>query len=249
MRVLIAESDLFISSPLIRMLRNASYTVDHATSGSDTINMLKYYDYDLLITEMSLDDMEGHEIIRRIRRAQITTPIMVISSLMQPQAKVMAFAAGADDYVIKPYDNDEILARVQALMRRAHGFAEPRIKVGPLELDLSSRMISIGGQFLHLTSKEYAIMELLIVRRGAILTKDTFLNHLYGGIDEPEMKIIDVFICKLRRKLQRFGAGHMITTVWGRGYILTEDQTASLPSDPPSDAQQTSSQAALREAI
>ncbi|MXV35200.1 MULTISPECIES: response regulator transcription factor [unclassified Saccharibacter] len=246
MRVLIAESDLFISSPLIRMLRNASYTVDHATSGSDTINMLKYYDYDLLITEMSLEDMEGHDIIRQIRRAQITTPIMVISTLMQPQAKVMAFAAGADDYVIKPYDNDELLARVQALMRRAHGFAEPRIKVGPLELDLSSRMISIDGQFLHLTSKEYAIMELLIVRRGAILTKDTFLNHLYGGIDEPEMKIIDVFICKLRRKLQRFGAGHMITTVWGRGYILAEE-----PEQPASPALSSSTHAApnLREAI
>lgn len=246
MRVLIAESDLFISSPLIRMLRNASYTVDHATSGGDTINMLKYYDYDLLITEMSLEDMEGHDIIRQIRRAQITTPIMVISTLMQPQAKVMAFAAGADDYVIKPYDNDELLARVQALMRRAHGFAEPRIKVGPLELDLSSRMISIDGNFLHLTSKEYAIMELLIVRRGAILTKDTFLNHLYGGIDEPEMKIIDVFICKLRRKLQRFGAGHMITTVWGRGYILTEEPAQPDPSTPPSSAHTTSH---LREAI
>ncbi|MXV43993.1 response regulator [Saccharibacter sp. 17.LH.SD] len=231
MRILIAESDLFVASPLIKMLRNVSYTVDHAASGGDAINMLKYYDYDLLIAELTLEDMDGHDVIQRIRKAQSTTPIMVISHLTQPQFKVTAFAAGADDYVVKPYDNDEVLARVRALMRRAHGVSASRLHVGPIELDLNNRMVSINGEFLHLTSKEYAILELLIIRKGAVLTKDTFLNHLYGGIDEPEMKIIDVFICKLRRKLQRFGADHMITTVWGRGYILHDDQKLHVQND------------------
>lgn len=130
----------------------------------------------------------------------------------------------------KPYDAGELVARLQAVMRRSRGFAEPKLRVGNLELDLNGKNVTVDGAPLHLTGKEYAILELLVIRKGSVLTKDAFLNHLYGGIDEPEMKIIDVFICKLRRKLQNVGAGNLIATVWGRGYILREDDTAEIPS-------------------
>lgn len=227
MRILIAESDVTIANSLSTLLRNASYTIDHTESGEEALEMLKHYDYDLFISELTLSDGEGYEVIRRLRRAQVSLPVMILSGVMRSQAKVRAFSIGADDFVVKPYDKDELLARIQALIRRARGFAEPRLRVGPLELNLESRMVNISGHSLHLTGKEYAILELLVIRKGAVLTKDTFLNHLYGGIDEPEMKIIDVFICKLRRKLQQYGAENLISTVWGRGYIMRDDEETS----------------------
>lgn len=230
MRILIADSDSVAVGHLIKVLGKSSYTVDHVKTADEALNMFKHYDYDLFITELGLSDLPGEELIRQLRRSRVSTPIMVLSSRTDSQTKVAAFSAGADDYVTKPFDISEAQARIQALTRRAYGISEPRLRVGPLELDLESRMVSVNGHFLHLTSKEYAILELLLLRKGAVLTKDMFLNHLYGGIDEPEMKIIDVFICKLRRKLQRFGAEHMITTVWGRGYILQDPAVTSATS-------------------
>lgn len=226
MRILIAENDSIAVEQLITVLERFSYQVEHVKTADDALNMFKHYQYDLFITALGLPDLPGEELIRQLRRSRVATPIMVISSQTDAQTKVAAFSAGADDYVTKPFDMSETRARVQALTRRAYVASEPRLCVGPLELDLESRMVSVNGQFLNLTSKEYSILELLLLRKGAVLTKDMFLNHLYGGIDEPEMKIIDVFICKLRRKLQRFGAEHMIITVWGRGYIL-QDPTAT----------------------
>ena len=230
MRILIADSDSVTVGHLVKVLGKSSYAVDHVKTADEALNMFKHYDYDLFITELNLSDLPGEELIRQLRRSRISTPVMVLSVRTESQVKVAAFSAGADDYVTKPFDMSEAQARIQALTRRAYGISEPRLRVGPLELDLESRMVSVNGHFLHLTSKEYSILELLLLRKGAVLTKDMFLNHLYGGIDEPEMKIIDVFICKLRRKLQRFGAEHMITTVWGRGYILQDPAAASIPN-------------------
>jgi len=236
MRILLVDSDQSAAATLSQTLRNATFTVDHTPSGEEAIEMLRHYDYDVVVLELMLNDLEGYEVIRRIRAAGITTPILVLSALLRSQAKIRAFSMGADDYMTKPYDAGELVARLQAVMRRSRGFAEPKLRVGNLELDLNGKNVTVDGAALHLTGKEYAILELLVIRKGSVLTKDAFLNHLYGGIDEPEMKIIDVFICKLRRKLQNVGAGNLIATVWGRGYILREDdvaETAALASLPP----------------
>jgi len=129
---------------------------------------------------------------------------------------------GADDYITKPFDKEELIARIQAVIRRSKGYSQPLLKVGGLQLNLDSREVLVNDRTVHLTGKEYAILELLVLRKGMVLTKEAFLNHLYGGIDEPEMKIIDVFICKLRKKLAHAGAGNLIGTVWGRGYMMRD---------------------------
>jgi two-component system cell cycle response regulator CtrA len=148
--------------------------------------------------------------------------VLILSGLARPQAKVKGFGMGADDYITKPFDKEELVARIQAVIRRSKGYSQPLLKVGALLLNLDSREVQVEGREVHLTGKEYAILELLVLRRGMVLTKEAFLNHLYGGIDEPEMKIIDVFICKLRKKLAQAGAGNLIGTVWGRGYMMRD---------------------------
>ncbi|GBQ95676.1 two component response regulator CtrA [Acetobacter nitrogenifigens DSM 23921 = NBRC 105050] len=222
MRVLLVEDDMGAVGEIAQIMKSAGFTVDHVAAGEEAIEMLRHYDYDLAVLELMLRDMEGYEVVRRVRAARVTTPIIVLSSLTRPQAKVKAFSVGADDYLTKPFDADELVARMQAILRRSKGFSEPTLRIGSLCLSLDSREVKVDEAPVHLTGKEYAILELLVLRKGMVLTKDAFLNHLYGGMDEPEMKIIDVFICKLRKKLQAAGAGNLITTVWGRGYMLRE---------------------------
>ncbi|RUT25425.1 DNA-binding response regulator [Asaia sp. W19] len=230
MRLLLVESDKANANALIKTLKQSGITVDHAQTGHEAIDMLRHYDYDLAMTELQLEDLEGYEVIRRARKIQIQTPIIVVSGLTRAQAKIKAFHAGADDYITKPFDTEELVARLQAVVRRSRGYSTAIMTVGPLSIDLNAKAASVDGHPLQLTGKEYAILELLVLRRGNVLTKDAFLNHLYGGIDEPEMKIIDVFICKLRRKLQQFGAGSLIGTVWGRGYVLRDETRVTEPA-------------------
>ena len=223
MRVLLAEDDVVAAQGMIVILKAAGFTVDHTDMGREALEMVRRYDYDLILLDLMLPDIEGYEVVRRMRAARLSTPVIVLSSLCRPQAKVKAFAVGADDFITKPFDQAELVARMQAILRRSKGYSEPTLRVGSLQLNLDSREVSVESQPVHLTGKEYAILELLVLRKGMVLTKDVFLNHLYGGMDEPEMKIIDVFICKLRKKLQAAGAGHLIATVWGRGYMLRDD--------------------------
>jgi two-component system cell cycle response regulator CtrA len=148
--------------------------------------------------------------------------VLILSGLSRPQAKVKGLGLGADDFITKPFDKAELLARMQAVVRRSKGFSQPTLRIGPIELNLDSREVWVDSKQVHLTGKEYSILELLVLRKGMVLTKEAFLNHLYGGLDEPEVKIVDVFICKLRKKLAQAGADGMIGTVWGRGYMIRE---------------------------
>jgi two-component system cell cycle response regulator CtrA len=159
----------------------------------------------------------------------VETPVLILSGLNEPERKVRGLGVGADDYLTKPFDRAELVARLQAIVRRSKGHAQPVVQVGQLEVNLEARTAHVGGQTLHLTGKEYGILELLAMRKGTTLTKEQFLNHLYGGIDEPELKIIDVFICKLRKKLTQASQGeNYIETVWGRGYVLREPEGGDL---------------------
>jgi two-component system cell cycle response regulator CtrA len=222
MRVLLVEDDLTTSRAVTMMLRGIGAIVDQTDTGEEALELVRHYDYDIVVLDLLLPDMEGYEVVRRMRGARLETPVLILSGLARPQAKVKGFGMGADDYITKPFDKEELVARIQAVIRRSKGYSQPLLKVGALLLNLDSREVQVEGREVHLTGKEYAILELLVLRRGMVLTKEAFLNHLYGGIDEPEMKIIDVFICKLRKKLAQAGAGNLIGTVWGRGYMMRD---------------------------
>lgn len=221
-RVLLVEDDLTAARGISLMLRADGSIVDQTDTGEEALELARHYDYDAVLLDLMLPDIEGYEVVRRLRAARIDTPVVIVSGLSRPQAKVKGLSLGADDYITKPFDRSELLARIQAVVRRSKGYSQSTLQIGAMQLSLDSREVHVDGQQVHLTGKEYSILELLVLRKGMILTKEAFLNHLYGGMDEPEMKIIDVFICKLRKKLAQAGAGNLIGTVWGRGYTLRD---------------------------
>ena len=232
MRVLLVEDDLTSARGITLMLKADGAIVDQTETGEEALELARHYDYDIVVLDLMLPDMEGYEVVRRMRAARQDTPVLILSGVNRPQAKVKGFGVGADDFISKPFDKAELIARLQAIVRRSKGHSQPTLRVGNMVLNLESRDVAVDGQPVHLTGKEYAILELLVLRKGMVLTKEAFLNHLYGGMDEPEMKIIDVFICKLRKKLAQAGADNLIGTVWGRGYMIREPAQSPLAAEP-----------------
>jgi two-component system cell cycle response regulator CtrA len=191
--------------------------------GEDGLEIGKLYDYDIIVLDLMLPDIDGYEVLRRLRAARVQTPTLILSGLTGLDDKIKGLGVGADDYLTKPFDKRELIARIQAIVRRSKGHPDSVIPTGKLKVNLDARTVEVDGQPLHLTGKEYGILELLSLRKGTTLTKEMFLNHLYGGMDEPELKIIDVFVCKLRKKLSSAtGGDNYIETVWGRGYVLRD---------------------------
>ncbi len=225
MRVLLVEDDSSTAKSIELMLKSEGYVVDNTDLGEDGLDLGKIYDYDIIILDLMLPDMDGYEVLKRLRASKVETPILILSGLTELDNKIKGLGFGADDYLTKPFDKRELIARIQAIVRRSQGHAQSIIKTGRVAVNLDTRTVEVDGKPLHLTGKEYGIIELLSLRKGTTLTKEMFLNHLYGGMDEPEVKIIDVFICKLRKKLEDATDGdNYIETVWGRGYVLRDPQ-------------------------
>lgn len=223
MRVLLIEDDKTVSQNIALILKKENMVVDTSYLGEDGIEVAKLYEYDIIILDILLPDMEGYDVLKRLRAAHINTPVLILSGLNTPDKKVKGFGYGADDYLTKPFDRTELIARVNAIVRRTKGHADSIIRTGGMEINLNSKIVTVDGKVLNLTSKEYSLFELLALRKGTTINKEQFLNHLYGGLDEPEMKIIDVFLCKIRRKLEKLTQNEeYIQTVWGRGYILKD---------------------------
>lgn len=221
MRILLIEDDTTTSRAIATMLRSEGFVCDTTDLGEDGLEIGRIYEYDIIILDLLLPDMDGYEVLKGLRASDIKTPILILSGLGEITDKVKGLGFGADDYLTKPFNKVELLARLHAIIRRSHGHSQSVIKTGRLTVNLQNRTASVDNQVLPLTGKEYAILELLSLRKGSTLTKEMFLNHLYGGMDEPELKIIDVFICKLRRKLAlALNDDTYIETVWGRGYVL-----------------------------
>jgi two-component system cell cycle response regulator CtrA len=225
MRVLLIEDDSATAQSIELMLKSEGFNVYTTDLGEEGVDLGKIYDYDLILLDLNLPDMSGMDVLRQLRVAKINTPIMILSGTAEIDTKVKSFGGGADDYMTKPFHKDELVARIHAVVRRSKGHAQSVIRTGDILVNLDAKTVEVNGSRVHLTGKEYQMLELLSLRKGTTLTKEMFLNHLYGGMDEPELKIIDVFICKLRKKLAASTNGnHHIETVWGRGYVLRDPQ-------------------------
>ncbi|MCH2166507.1 MAG: response regulator transcription factor [Oceanicola sp.] len=229
MRVLLVEDDPTTAKSIEMMLTHANLNVYATDLGEEGIDLAKLYDYDLIILDLGLPDMTGHEVLRQLRMSRIETPILILSGADDTENKIRGFGFGADDYLTKPFHREELVARIHAIIRRSKGHAQPVIKTGKISVNLDAKTVEADNRAVHLTGKEYQMLELLSLRKGTTLTKEMFLNHLYGGMDEPELKIIDVFICKLRKKLSNAtGGDNYIETVWGRGYVLRDPEPDQL---------------------
>src|SRR5215510_10613930 len=198
MRVLLVEGDATTAASIKQMLTEENFSCCDTTDlGEDGLEIGKLYDYDIILLDLMLPDIDGYEVLRRLRAARVRTPILILSGLAELDHKIKGLGFGADDFLTKPFDRRELIARIQAIVRRSKGHSESTIRTGKLVVNLDTRVVSVDDQPVHLTGKEYGILELLSLRKGTTLTKEMFLNHLYGGMDEPELKIIDVFVCKL----------------------------------------------------
>ncbi len=224
MRVLLIEDDSMVARGIELSLKAEGFNVYSTDLGEEGVNLAKVYEQDIILLDLSLPDMSGLDVVRTLRAAKIETPIMILSGSAEIETKVKSLGVGADDYMTKPYNREELIARIHAVVRRSRGHAQSVIQTGDIIVNLDGKTVEVNGQRVHLTGKEYQMLELLSLRKGTTLTKEMFLNHLYGGMDEPEMKIIDVFICKLRKKLNLLAKDDYIETVWGRGYMLRDPQ-------------------------
>jgi two-component system, cell cycle response regulator CtrA len=223
MRVLLIEDDGATAQSIALMLKSEDFDVCTADLGEQGVALGKLHDYEIILLDLNLPDMSGFEVLRSLRLSKVQTPILILSSLAGTEQKVQGLGLGADDYMTKPFHKSELVARINAVSRRSQGHAQSLIQTGDLILNLDAKTAKVSGASVQLTSKEYQILELLSLRKGMNLTKEMFLTHLYGGMDEPGLKIIDVFICKLRKKLANASGGkNYIETLWGRGYVLRE---------------------------
>ena len=232
MRILLIEDDPATSKSIELMLGHANFNVYTTDLGEEGIDLAKLYDYDLILLDLVLPDINGHDVLRQLRVARIDTPILILSGETDTESKMRGFGSGADDYLTKPFHREELIARIHAIIRRSKGHSQSIIKTGDIEVNLNGKTVEVRRNTVHLTGKEYQMLELLSLRKGTTLTKEMFLNHLYGGMDESELKIIDVFICKLRKKLsEATGRENHIETVWGRGYVLRDPKPDDAAQD------------------
>ena len=234
MNILIVEDDPVMADAIEMTLRDSGYYSLIAQTKESALCELKYNQIDGVLLDLNLPDGDGNRLARLIRaRHKSHIPILIVSGKNTVDDRITALGAGADGYLTKPFDKYELVANLEAIMRRAHGHASALVKAGNLTLDLSRNVTAINGKTLSLTRKEYQMLHLLLLRKGSVLSKDAFLNHLYGGVDEPEAKIIDVFVCKLRRKLEAAGIeGASIETIWGQGYVIATDESKKSDANP-----------------
>jgi two-component system, cell cycle response regulator CtrA len=228
MRILLIEDDPVITGSIELMLRSENFHVRAVALGEDGVHLGKLNEHDLILLDLNLPDMSGYDVLRSLRTAMVKTPTLILSGLASVESKVKGLGFGADDYLTKPFHKDELIGRIHAVLRRSATRSDVVVKCGDLVINLEAQRASIGDKVIRLTNKEFQMLELMALRYGSSMTKEMFLSHLYGGLDEPGFKIIDVFICKLRKKLADASGGkHYIETVWGRGYTLREHSAHS----------------------
>src|SRR5689334_17254716 len=230
MHILLVEDNEVAARSIELKLVSEGHNVFTTDLGEEAIELAGVYDYDLVLLDLGLADMDGMDVLRAVRREKLRTPVIVLTAAADVDTKVKALTAGADDFISKPFHKAELIARINAVVRRSRGHAQSIIQTGDIAVNLDTRQASVAGEPIHLTPSEYKVLELLSLRKNSVLTKEMCLNHLYNGLKEPEVKIIDVFICKLRKKLaDAAGHGNQIETVWGGGYMLRDAPAVAAP--------------------
>lgn len=225
-KILIVEDDAETAQYIAKVLRQKNFTSEILSNGYEALYAVKSNKYDLMLLDMDLPYITGLDLLSRIRKLNISLSTIGVSGLSGVSDKIQLLEAGADDYITKPFDARELLARVEAVNRRGTVYSSSNSKFGNILIDHESQSVTTeSGKEIYLTKKEYTILELLIKRKPSVVAKETFLSHLYHNIcDEPNPKIIDVFVCKLRKKLINIAGDLDITpkirTVWGRGYMI-----------------------------
>ena len=230
MNILVVEDNSLMAQLIQSALTRQNFAVTVVTDGTSAIDSLQKQQFDMVILDLRLGDEYGVDILRKARNANLNTPVIILSGDLDPMTKVAAFTAGADVYVTKPFKVDELVARIHAVDRRAKRATSQEIRLGRLTLRLQDRCAIVGDATLNLTRKEFDLLEALASQKGRTLNKEAILERIYGGRDEPQPKIIDVFVCKLRKKLaDALGGDGVIRTVWGQGYTIEEPSMASTP--------------------
>ncbi|MEC8376110.1 MAG: response regulator transcription factor [Pseudomonadota bacterium] len=220
MRILIAEDDSRLLTQLDALLQQHGYSVDLADNGEHALFLIKEYSYDLAIIDIGMPKLDGFEVIKKARQADITCPILILTARDRWQEKVEGLDAGADDYLTKPFHDEELLARAKALIRRASGQANPTIQFGPISLDTVSEELSLDGQALDLTAYEYKVMEYLMLNPQKVISKTELTEHIYDQDFDLDSNVIEVFVGRLRKKLDPSGELKPIETLRGRGYRI-----------------------------
>ena len=219
-RVLLVEDDRQAAAGTTLVLQASRAAVDAVETGEEALDLLQHYEYDIVVLDVMLPDMQGYDVLRAMRSRRTNVPVLVLSGVGGAQARIKALGLGADDFICKPIDGAELVARLHAIVRRMHGFSQQILRLGDLELNQDTHEVAVAGRPVGLSSKEYATLELLLLRQGKAVRKEAFLGHLYGGPNEPGARIIDVFVCHLRKKLADAGMTDPITTVTGYGYMI-----------------------------
>ena len=236
MRILLVEDDAASAKSIEMMLKPAGYVCEGMNLGEDGLEFGKLFNYDLIILDIMLPDGGGYEVLRKLRAAKIQTPILILSGLSEPDHKIMGLYYGADDYLTKPFDSEELIARIQAIVKRPQGHSETVIRTGDIAVNLDSRTVQVNGRHVHLTGKEFEILALLSLSKGTTLSREMFRKHLYGGMDEPELSVINGFVCKLRKKLTAAtGDNSYIETIPRRGYVLRNPKVSGTGDQKVSD--------------
>ena len=223
MRVLIVEDDSRLLTQLDQFLQKSGYSVDLADDGAKALFLLQEHPYDLAIIDIGLPIMDGFEVIQKARKSDISCPILILTARDRWQEKVEGLDAGADDYLTKPFHNEELLARVKALIRRSAGQAHPTIERGPISLDTVAEEVSVNGLYIELTAYEYKVLEYLLLNPQKIVSKTELTEHIYDQDFDLDSNVIEVFVGRLRKKLDPENNINPIETLRGRGYRINRE--------------------------
>jgi two-component system OmpR family response regulator len=224
MRILLIEDDLKLASFILKGFKEAGFAVDHCADGEDGLHMASNEPYDAAIVDIMLPKLDGFSLIDELRRRKNTTPVIILSAKRSVDDRIKGLQTGSDDYLVKPFSFAELLARVQALIRRASGTAEPNtLVVGDLSMDLLTRKVMRGGKKIDLPPLEFSLLEYLMRNAGNVVSKTMIMEHVWDYNFDPQTNVVEVRICKLRDKIDNDFEKKMIHTVYGAGYVLEED--------------------------